>query len=660
MRRRLSELSASGLWVDLYELTMAQVYFKYKRNTQASFELFIRSPRRPFYLILGIREALKYLENLKFSPSSIDYLRGLKLFDGDFLSYLRKFRFRGDVWAVEEPKIMFAEEPIMRISASLIEAQIVESALLNILNLYTTLATKALRVVISAWGRKVYDFSLRRTQGLEASLASAKASYIAGCEGSSNVLAGFLYRIPVVGTMAHSYVMSFSQELESFRYFSRVYPSRTVLLIDTYDLKEGLKNAITVAKELQKNKYRLIGLRIDSGDLLESAKYVRRVLDAQGLIDTIILVSGNLDEYKIKELVGRRVPIDAFGVGTNMGTSSDLPYTDVIYKIIEITSPGGGFLPVMKLSPQKATLPFKKQVFRKFSRRGVMLSDTLALEKEKLSGLVLLKKVMDKGRIIVEEKDIQSMRREVKQELKRMPSELKDIETKFIFPVQVSKKLNKEKEKVSLSLTKRVYRKSVLFFDVDTQVDFVLPKGNLYVEGADALIRTWQELTDFALRKDIKIISSQDTHSRKDIEFKDFPPHCVEATPGIKKISQTLLPSHFYLDFRRRYSLEELTNIKDSYPQIILKKNKLDVFTNPNTQELINLIKPEAVYVYGVATEFCVRGACSGLARIVDRVYLVEDGIKEISPEAKEKTFLELKSRGVKFIKTQEVFRFLE
>ena len=314
---------------------MAQVYFKQKQDSLAVFDLFIRSQNRPFYIACGIDDALSALEDFTFHKEDIDYLRSLGLFEEEFISYLKNFKFNGDVWALDEPEIVFSAEPIIRVKANIIEAQIIESILLNKINLAVTLATKSARVVMAAKGKAVYDFSLRRTQGLEASLAAAKYSYISGAEGTSNVYAGFMYKIPVAGTMAHSFVMSFEREAESFLAFSKQYPAKSILLIDTYNVNEGIQNAIKISRYLRKLGCTLLGIRLDSGDLINDAKKVRALLDKDGLIDTCIFASGNLDEYKIDELIKKNAPIDAFGVGTNMGCSADLPFTDVIYKLVE-------------------------------------------------------------------------------------------------------------------------------------------------------------------------------------------------------------------------------------------------------------------------------------------------------------------------------------
>lgn len=650
----------SGLWLDLYELAMAQVYFRYKRDCKVSFELFIRSEKRPFYVVYGIREALEYLADLKFTSQDLDYLRSLKLFDEGFLNYLKKFRFKGEVWAVEEPEIVFAGEPILRVTANIIEAQIVESVLLNTLNLYTTLATKSCRVVLSAQGRKIYDFSLRRTQGQSASLAAASASFVVGAEGTSNVLAGLIYGIPVVGTMAHSYVMTFSSEFDSFYLFSKTFPEKSILLIDTYDINSALESVVRLSSYLKKERQKILGVRIDSGNLVEISKYVRSYLDRAGLIDVIIFASGNLDEYKIKELIEKKAPIDAFGVGTNMGTSSDLPFSDVIYKLVEVGNLNGEFLPVMKLSSEKTTYPLRKQVFRKFAQNKLIKQDYIGLLGENL-GKPLLRKVMGQGEILQPKQDLNSQRAKFKKKIESLPSFLKEIHLpqitpeKALYPVAISNKLEKITKSTQELIKKRSRQKKIIFVDIDTQYDFVDRRGALYVKEAEKLKAVWSKLTKFAYNKGILIISSQDTHKKKDPEFKSFPPHCIRESWGYKKIPQTLLPNYQVLSFEKR-SFEELFRIKEDFPQIILEKNVLNIFSNPNAEELLKVILPEQVYVYGLVTEFCVKEAVLGFKKFVDEVFVIEDALKEIDPKAKEQVFREFKNKGIKFIKTDEVW----
>lgn len=446
-----------SLLVDLYELTMAKSYFVYKKNAFATFDLFVRElPHNRLYLVAcGLEDALRYLKDLKFSQDDINYLNKQGLFSDDFLKYLSNFRFRGSVFAMPEGTVFFANEPVIRVTASIIEAQIVESFLLNTINLQTMIASKASRVVLAAKNKKVYDFALRRTHGKDAGIKVSRASYIAGFSGTSNCLAGKLYKIPIVGTMAHSFVMSFKHELDSFLAYAETFPNRATLLVDTYDTKKGIENAVLIGLYLKEKGYKLQGIRLDSGDIVYLSKLARRLLDKAGLNYVKIFVSGNLDEFKIKELLKHNAPIDSFGVGTNMGTSLDAPSLDVIYKISEVTDENGKFLPTMKLSKGKVTYPGRKQVFRVKDRRGRFVKDVLGLEKEKINGKPLLIKVMDKGKIIYNLPSLDRIRKNLQENLSRFPENLKEIYSKYKYPVVISPQLKKLRQKLTAQLEKR-------------------------------------------------------------------------------------------------------------------------------------------------------------------------------------------------------------
>ncbi len=443
--------------VDLYELTMAQAYFVYKRNTRATFDLFVRElPLNRGYLVAcGLDDALNYIKELKFSGKDIDYLRKQRIFRKDFLKYLAGFRFRGDIWAMPEGEVFFAEEPVIRVTASIIEAQIIESFLLNTINLQTMIASKASRVASAAGNRKVFDFSLRRTHGADAAVKVARSSYIAGFSGTSNVLAAKLYKIPAAGTMAHSFVMSFKREIDSFLAYAEAFPERTILLVDTYDTEKGIKNAVAAGLYLKEKGYRLQGIRLDSGNIASLSKLARRMLDEAGLNYVKIFASGNLDEFRIKELLKEGARVDSFGVGTNMGTSIDAPSLDVIYKISEVTDDDGNFLPTMKLSKGKLTYPGRKQIFRIRDKRGRNVLDILGLEKEKIKGRPLLIKVVDNGRIIYKSPSLDKIALYARRNLSRFNESLKEVYPKYRYPVNISKGLEKLRQGLVRQLQKR-------------------------------------------------------------------------------------------------------------------------------------------------------------------------------------------------------------
>ncbi len=372
-----------ALFLDLYELTMAQGYLQSKRGcAKATFDLFIRQMpiNRGYMINAGLTDILDYIKELKFTPDDIGYLKKQNLFDSNFLEYLAKFKFRGDIWAMPEGEVFFANEPILRVTANIIEAQILESFFLNTIYLQTMISTKASRVVLAARGRKVFDFALRRTHGLDAALKVARCSYITGFAGTSNVLAGKKYGIPVVGTMAHSFVMCFKKELDSFISYAKTFPEKTILLVDTYNTKKAIESAIHVGLMLKEKGYKLLGIRLDSGDLVSLSKMARKMLDGAGLTETKIFASGNLDEYKIFELLRNGAKIDNFGVGTKMGVSQDAPFMDVIYKICEVMDQNGNFFPTMKLSQAKTTFPGRKQIYRIYNSKGKFFKDLVALE----------------------------------------------------------------------------------------------------------------------------------------------------------------------------------------------------------------------------------------------------------------------------------------
>lgn len=444
-----------SLFTDFYELTMCASYFDNKKFEPATFDLFIRRlpENRSYFLFAGLEQALLYLKSVKFTEEHLTYLRK-QGFNQQFIDYLRDFRFTGDVWAVPEGTVAFPCEPLIRVTAPIIEAQLVETFLLNTVNLQTTIATKASRVVHAAKGKVIIEFGLRREHGVDAGMKVARCSYIAGCQGTSNVLAGLVYGIPVFGTMAHSFVMSYEKEIEAFRAFARTFPDKSTLLIDTYIDIAGAEKAATVAKELEKKGCRLGGVRLDSGDLAEISKQVRKLLDDKGLQYVKIFASGDLDEFKIDELLKKGAKIDAFGVGTKMGTSADKPYVDVIYKLCETMNAKGSFSPIMKLSEGKATLPGRKQVYRFKDANGNFSKDIIALADEKVQGEPLLVKVMEKGEVIYDLPSLDEIRATAAENLLRLPEKYKKLTDAPMYPVELSQELEALIRKLKRQLTK--------------------------------------------------------------------------------------------------------------------------------------------------------------------------------------------------------------
>ena len=368
------------LLVDLYELTMAASYFEHGLNDAATFSLAMRRlpDHRGFMVATGLERLLELLEQFRFDSDAITYLDSLRLFRSDFLEFLSRLRFTGAVRAMPEGTIFFAEEPLAEFRGPLIETQLIETIAINQVALASTVASKAARSYVVAGGRRLIDFGLRRAQGADAGLIAARSSYLAGFDGSSNVLAGKRYGIPVYGTMAHSYVMAHERELESFENFARSFPQLSTLPADTYDTIRGVQNAAKVGLQLKEQGMRLQAVRLDSGDLPDLSRRAREILDHAGLNDTAIFASGNLDEHRIAELMRSGAPIDAFGVGSAMVVSADAPSADFTFKLVEFKD-----RPRLKTSAGKLSIPARKQVFRAFNQSGAFYGDLIGLPDER-------------------------------------------------------------------------------------------------------------------------------------------------------------------------------------------------------------------------------------------------------------------------------------
>jgi nicotinate phosphoribosyltransferase len=444
-----------SLFTDFYELTMCASYFDNRDFEPATFDLFIRRlpENRSYFLFAGLEQALLYLQKIKFTEEHLSYLNK-QGFNEPFLDYLKEFQFTGDVWAVPEGTVAFPNEPLIRVTAPIIEAQIIETFLLNTINLQTMIATKASRVVHAAEGKSIIEFGLRREQGIDAGMKVARCSYIAGCQGTSNVLGGMAYGLPVFGTMAHSFVMSYQKEIEAFRAFAKTFPNKSTLLIDTYDDIAGAEKAAVVAKELEAQGFKLGGVRLDSGNLAETSKKVRKILDDNGLGYVKIFASGDLDEFKIAELLKNGAKIDSFGVGTKMGTSADRPYLDVIYKLCETMTEPEVFSPIMKLSKDKITLPGRKQVYRFKDSAGHFERDVIALASEKVEGEALLVKVMENGKLTYDLPSLEKIRDYALQNLSNLPSQYKSLVNAKEYPVELSLNLQKLIKTLTQQLTK--------------------------------------------------------------------------------------------------------------------------------------------------------------------------------------------------------------
>ena len=439
----------AALFADLYELTMLRSYLEHGRTGTAVFDLFVRDlpDERNVLIAAGLESVLRYLETLRFSDDALAYLGSLDEFPPSFVERLRGFRFTGDVYAVPEGTPVFADEPILQVVAPLPEAQLVETFLINQIQLQTLIASKACRVVTAAAGKPVAEFGSRRAHGTDAGLKGARASYLAGLAGTSNVAAGFAFGIPVLGTMAHSFIQSYDDEAVAFADFAETFPE-TTLLVDTYDTVEGIERVVRLAETLG-DGFRIRAVRLDSGDLAALSRAARTRLDAAGLADVRIVVSGGLDEWKVRELVASGAPVDTFGVGTALVVSADAPSLEIVYKLSEFGGEGR-----MKLAEGKRTLPGRKQVFRQME--GVVaVRDVIALAGEEVEGEPLLRCVMrggertEAGRVALED-----ARRYAREAFERLPEPVRGLEP-APYPVEISSALGAERDRVEARLRER-------------------------------------------------------------------------------------------------------------------------------------------------------------------------------------------------------------
>jgi nicotinate phosphoribosyltransferase len=433
------EPATSPLLTDFYQLTMIQAYLDHGDTETAVFELFVRTlpARRGFLLAAGLEQALDFLETLHFSDAEIAWLERTGRFGRNLIDYLRSFRFTGEVHAMAEGTVFFANEPILRVTAPLPQAQFVESRLINIMHYQILVASKAARSVLAAPNKLLVDFGLRRAHGAEAGLMAARASYIAGFAGTATVLAGENFGIPLFGTMAHSFIEAFDDEAAAFETFARARPDNVVLLLDTYDTEAAARKVVALAPKLKAAGIAIRGVRLDSGDLIALAKSVRAILDQGGLRDVTIFVSGGLDEDSLQNFARADAPIDGIGIGTSLTTSADVPSIDCVYKLQDYAG-----LPRRKRSENKATWPGRKQVWRRYDADGCMSGDMLSLDSNTAppdaKGEPLLQPVMRHGKRIAPSPSLYEIRRHAKRELERLPEPLRRLEPDTRYPVEVS------------------------------------------------------------------------------------------------------------------------------------------------------------------------------------------------------------------------------
>jgi nicotinate phosphoribosyltransferase len=436
---RLTDPGTSFLLTDLYQLAMMQGYLEAGETGTAVFEFFVRKlpENRNFLVAAGLEQVLDFLENLQVPDDELAWLSASGHVSDDLIDYLRDFRFTGDVHAMPEGTVFFPNEPIIRITAPLPEAQYVETRLINILHFQTLIATKAARMVNAAKGRTLVDFGLRRAHGAEAGLMAARAAYLAGFDGSANVLAERVYGVPAFGTMAHSFVQAFDTETAAFEAFARARPRRLVLLIDTYDTEEGARRVVSLAPRLKESGITVSGVRLDSGDMAALSKSVRRILDDGGLPDVTIFASGGLDETRIRDLIASGAVIDGFGVGTSLTTSSDAAALDCAYKLQEYAG-----IPRRKRSEGKATWPGRKQVWRRFDDQGRMVGDVISVQDDDQDGSALIDCVMQNGKRLAPPNSLDEIRGHMSGQIKSLPNDMAGLGAAGHYPVSVAKALS--------------------------------------------------------------------------------------------------------------------------------------------------------------------------------------------------------------------------
>ncbi|MCB1770011.1 MAG: nicotinate phosphoribosyltransferase [Candidatus Competibacteraceae bacterium] len=431
-------IAQSALLTDLYQLTMLQTYHAERMQETAVFDLFVRRlpDRRSFLLAVGLEQALDYLENLHFTAGELDWLAGCGRFTPQFVASLENFRFTGEVHALPEGTVFFPNEPILRVTAPLSQAQLVESRLINLLHYQTLIATKAARCVLAAPGKLLVDFGMRRAHGAEAALLAARASWLAGFAGTATVVAGMRFGIPIFGTMAHSLVEAHDREEDAFIHFAAAQPGNVVLLIDTYDTEAAARKLLELAPHFSERSIQIKGVRIDSGDLAEHARRVRRILDEGGLKEVTLFGSGDLDEYRLAELSEAGAPYNGYGIGTRLDASTDAPTLDMVYKLQEYAGK-----PRRKRSEGKATWPGRKQIYRRTDENGILAGDCLSLENAPQPGEPLLQPVMREGKRLGPPEPPADIRERVQRQLAALPAALRANRTDASYPVEIAPEL---------------------------------------------------------------------------------------------------------------------------------------------------------------------------------------------------------------------------
>ena len=429
------DIRSNAFLTDFYQLTMLQGYLERGMEDTAVFECFVRTmpPQRGFFMAAGLAQLLEYLENVRFTPAELDWVANSGRFSRSFIDYLERFRFAGDVRAMPEGTVFFTNEPIVRITAPLPQAQFIETRLVNLLHYQTLIASKAARCVLAAEGKPVIDFGLRRSHGAEAGLLAARATYLAGFAGSATVMAAPCFGVPVFGTMGHSFIQAHQTERQAFEHFAEAQPDNVIFLLDTYDTQRGAETVVTLAPDLRDKGITIKGVRLDSGNLVEQSRRVRRILDDGGLKNVQITASGNLDEDAIQRLVAARAPVDLFAVGTRLATSADAPYLDCVYKLQEYAG-----RPTRKKSEGKETWPGAKQVYRRYDQQGRIEHDVVTTAADTQEGTPLLRPVMESGKRREPSDSLHHIRERVAAELVTLPDRMRRLSPGATISVRIS------------------------------------------------------------------------------------------------------------------------------------------------------------------------------------------------------------------------------
>jgi nicotinate phosphoribosyltransferase len=455
---RIPAIPTGLLLTDLYQLNMMQAYLDSGMTGTAVFEFFVRKlpAQRNFLLSAGLAQVMRFLQEGRFEPAELEWLRSSGRFSDSFVDYLADFRFAGDVHAIPEGTAVFPNEPVLRVTAPLPVAQLLETRLINLLHTSILVASKAARMVLAAPDKRLVDFGLRRAHGSEAGLLAAHAAYMAGFAGTATVPAAPLWDIPIMGTMAHSFVEAHEDESRAFLDFARSRPQEVVLLIDTYDVRRAARTVVDIAPMLEREGITVKGVRIDSGDLAQLARDVREILDEGGLPHVSVLVSGGLDEWKLRDFTDAGVPIDGYGIGTALTTSEDAPALDCAYKLQEYDG-----RMTRKLSSGKATWPGRKQVWRTYGSDGSIAGDVISLEDDDQSGTPLVEKVMEDGRPTGEAPTLAAARERAAAQLAALPPRLRGLEPAEAYPVSVSDLLRRTADAVARDIGRRGHRDEV-------------------------------------------------------------------------------------------------------------------------------------------------------------------------------------------------------